>query len=378
VRIVYFTESLFPLVDGVSRTLGQLFDHLERRNVEFRIVAPFRPEGVSWADRVWAAPYVRFPWYPDYRISYPRPGTSSRLKEFAPDLVHLVSPTPMAVWAQRWAKRSRIPSVASFHTHFVSYLRYYRLPALEPVGWRLLGRFYRRCERVYAPTRRIIEELKLHGISNTELWSRGIDLRRFGPAFRNPALRASVAADEQVPILLLVSRLVREKDLLDLIPMTRILERRGISFRLVIVGDGPLRGELEQALPDAVFVGHREGEELSQWYASSDLFVFPSTTETFGNVVAEAQASGLPTIVVDRGGPPELVSDGATGFVVPPNDPKALADRTALLLQDPETRMRMGAAARRSASHRDWEVINDRLLLGYRQVVEESGAGRGS
>jgi phosphatidylinositol alpha 1,6-mannosyltransferase len=373
-RIAYFTESLYPLVDGVSRTLARLFDTLEHRGVEFRIFSPFVPHAsVPWSRRVREVPFVRFPLYPDYRVSYPPRGLARELDQYAPDLVHVASPTPMAVWVQRWARRRGVPVVASFHTHFVSYFRYYGVPWLEGFGWRMLRRFYARCERVYAPTRRIIAELEAHGIHDLELWSRGIDLARFGPEFRDPALRTHLGADETTPIVLMVSRLVKEKDLLDLLPMHRILHERGNRFRLVLVGDGPLRRELEAALPEAHFAGHQVGKALARWYASADMFVFPSTTETFGNVVAEAQVSGLPTVVVDRGGPPELVTPGQTGWIARANDPTDLAEKIEDLLIDPAARQRMGEAARSAAAERDWEVINGRLLESYRQVIARAG-----
>jgi phosphatidylinositol alpha 1,6-mannosyltransferase len=369
-RIAYFTESLYPLVDGVSRTLGRLFDSLEAFGIEFRIHSPFVPaESVPWSRRVREVPYVRFPPYPDYRVSYPPRGLGRELESYAPDLVHVVSPTPMAIWAQRWARRHGVPVVSSFHTHFVSYFRYYGVPRLEGFGWRMLRRFYARCERVYAPTRRIIDELGEHGIRHVELWSRGIDLRRFGPAFRDADLRAQVGADDDTPLVLMVSRLVKEKDLLDLVPMHRILRERGNRYSLALVGDGPLHDELAAALPDAFFAGHQTGDELARWYASADVFVFPSTTETFGNVVAEAQASEVPPIVVDRGGPPELIVPGETGWIARANDPADLAARVESLLRDPDRRRRMGRAAREAAAERDWEAINARLLASYRSVV---------
>jgi phosphatidylinositol alpha 1,6-mannosyltransferase len=376
-RIAYFTESLYPHVDGVSRTLGRLFDSLERQDVEFRIYSPFVPAAsVPWSRRVREVPFFRFPLYRDYRISYPPRGLGREMDEYRPDLVHVVSPTPMAVWAQRWARRRGVPVVASFHTHFVSYFRYYGAPRLEGFGWRLLRRFYARCERVYPPTRRIIRELEQQGIGNLELWSRGIDLQRFGPHFRDAALRSQVGADEASPLLLMVSRLVKEKDLLDLVPMDRILRERGNRFRLVLVGDGPLRDELKAALPEAYFAGHQVGEPLSRWYASADVFVFPSTTETFGNVVAEAQASGVPPVVVDRGGPPELVEPGVTGWIARANDPTDLAARVEHLLRDAAARERIGQAAREAAAERDWEAINGRLIASYRTVIAGAGAAR--
>jgi phosphatidylinositol alpha 1,6-mannosyltransferase len=370
-KVAYFTESLYPHVDGVSRTLARLFDTLEERDVDFRIFSPFVPDAsVRWSARVHPVRYVRFPPYPDYRVSLPgSSGAARELERFAPDLVHLVSPTPMAIWAQRWARRRGIPVVSSFHTNFVSYFRYYGVRALEPGGWRLLRWFYNRCVRVYAPSFSILRELRDRGIERGELWSRGIDASAFSPAHRDAALRQEIGAADDLPVLLLVSRLVKEKDLADLVAVDAILRERGVPYRLALVGDGPMRAELETGLPHAVFAGHQVGEALARWYASADVFVFPSTTETLGNVVLEALASGLPAVVVDRGGPQDLVDSGVTGFVARANDPADIADRVESLLRDPALRARMSRAARTAAAERDWGAINGRLIESYADVV---------
>ncbi len=374
-RIAYFTESLLPHVDGVSRTLAQLFRTLEAHDVDFRVFAPFAPgPEVSWSARVRPVRYVHFPPYPDYRVSIPfRHGVGAELDDWRPDLVHLVSPTPMAMWAQRWARSRGVPVVASFHTHFVSYFRFYGIGRLEELGWALMRRFYRRCRRVYVPSRALIRELAEHGIGRTKLWSRGIDTARFSPEKRDPTLRATALAADGTPLLLLVSRLVREKDLADLVEMHAVLRRREVPFRLTLVGDGPMRAELEAALPDACFAGHQTGEALARWYASADVFVFPSTTETFGNVVQEALASGLPAVVVDRGGPPDQITPGENGWIAPANDPVALADLVERLLRDPAERERMGRAARAGAMEHDWDTINGGLLASYARVIAPSG-----
>lgn len=370
-RIAYFTESLFPHVDGVSRTLAQLFTTLEARGIDFRVYAPFRPDAdVSWSARVRRVRSVAFPLYTDYRVSIPWfQGVARELDAWAPDLVHVVSPTPMAVWAQRYARRRGLPVVTSFHTHFVSYFRYYGVRPLEGAGWRMLQRFYRRCDAIYAPSHAIIRELAEHGIPGAELWSRGIDLRRFGPAHRDERLRAELGAHETAPLLLMVSRLVKEKDLADLVEMHRILRTRGSAHRLALVGDGPMRAQLERALPDAHFAGHQGGEALARWYASADVFVFPSTTETFGNVVLEALASGVPAVVVDRGGPPDMIEPGVNGLIARANDPADLARHVGALLDDPTARRAMGERAARGAESRDWQEINGALLERYRRVV---------
>ena len=371
-KIAYFSESLLPHVDGVSRTLAQLFGFLERAGVDFRVFSPFvPPPEISWANRVHEVRYIHVPWHPEYRVTVPvGHKISARLDEYGPDLIHVVSPTPVAVRAQKYGQRHGIPIVGSFHTHFVSYFRFYGLRRIEWFGWRLMRSFYARCEVVYAPSEGIIQELAAHGIHNTELWSRGIDLGRFSPRWRDPELRARVGADDDTPVLLMVSRLVKEKDLADLVEADRILRARGSRHRLVLVGDGPMRAELERELPDAFFAGHQTGDDLARWYASGDVFVFPSTTETFGNVILEAQASGLPAVVVDRGGPPDLVAPGETGLIARANDPADFAAKVELLATDVDARRRMGCRAREAAAARDWNAINSRLLESYRRVVE--------
>jgi phosphatidylinositol alpha 1,6-mannosyltransferase len=370
-KVAYFTESLLPLVDGVSLTLARLFGTLERADVEFLIFSPFVPGAdLSWAGRVRRVRSVCFPLYPDYRVSLPFSRRVRReLDSFQPDLIHVVSPTPMAVWAQRLAKRRGIPVVSSFHTDFVSYFRHYRMGGLEPLGWRGLRWFYNRCAATFAPAESVVRALGEQGIRGAESWSRGIDARRFSPDLRDEALRASWGAAPEVPVLLFVGRLVREKDLLEFEAITRRLRERELEFRLVLVGDGPLLEELERALPEARFAGYRDGDDLARHFASADLFLFPSTTETFGNVVVEAAASGVPAVVAGRGGPPDLIVPGETGLIARANDPTDFAACVAGLLGNRERLSAMGRSARSLAVERDWERINLRLIERYRELA---------
>lgn len=370
-RIAYFTESSLPHVDGVSLTLARLFETLEKQGIEFRVFSPFRPgPSVSWSARVYKLASIAFPLYRAYRVSLPGLGTARReLTSFRPDLIHVASPTLMGRWAKRRARELEVPAVATYHTAFVSYFRYYRVRRLESLGWRILRDFYSGFAAVYAPTPTAADELRAHGIGNISSWSRGVDSQLFSPARRSPSLREERGIPPERPVVLFVSRLVREKDLDDLVAADAILRERGRDYALALVGDGPLRRELERRLPHASFAGARSGVELARWYASADLFVFPSTTETFGNVVLEAQASGLPAIVSDRGGPQDVIADGETGFVFAGNDAAALADRIESLLLDPVLRRRMAQAARRRALQFDWQQVNGALLERYRTLL---------
>jgi phosphatidylinositol alpha 1,6-mannosyltransferase len=370
-RIAFFSESLLPLVDGVSLTLDHLFTTLQSAGIEFRVYAPFEPrDDVGWAHRVRRVRSFTFPLYRDYRVSLPGgSATTQDLDAFDPDLIHVVSPTPMAVWAQSYAERRGIPVVATFHTHFVAYFPYYGARGLEPLGWRILRWFHRRCAATYAPSTSIVEELTRHGIPRVGLWSRGVDAQRFSPVWRDESLRAALGAGADKPLVLMVSRLVKEKDLADLAAADRLLRQRGCSYRLALVGDGPMRRRLERELPHAHFAGHRSGDDLARWYASGDVFVLPSTTETFANVVQEAMASGLPAVVVDRGGPPGVIEPGRSGLVARAHDADHIADCIGRLMGDAELRAAMGRAARMRALGRSWDAVNAQLVAEYRRLA---------
>jgi glycosyltransferase involved in cell wall biosynthesis len=370
-RIAYFTESLLPLVDGVSHTLNHLFHTLEDEGIDFRVYSPFMPSrDIRWSHRVCRVRAFRFPLYRDYKVSWPGGRRLvAELDALAPDLIHVASPTPMAVWAQNYARTRGIPVVATFHTHFVAYLPYYRLRGLEPLGWRIIRWFYGRCAATYAPSSSIVDELRAQGLHGVRLWSRGVDAELFSPARRDAALRERLGASDDTPLLLTVSRLVREKDMADLVTMDRELQRRGVRYRFALVGNGPMRLELERELPHAYFAGHQRGHELARWYASADVFVFPSTTETFANVVQEAMASGLPAVVVDRGGPPGVIEPGRSGLVARARDGISLADQVERLLVDRTLRMAMGSAARDRAAARTWSAVNSALLDDYRRIT---------
>ncbi len=174
---------------------------------------------------------------------------------------------------------------------------------------------------------------------------------------------------ESKPLLLYVGRLVKEKDLADLIPVSRILRQRGYDFRMVFVGDGPMRDRLSREIPDAHFTGTLEGAALSRWYASADIFLFPSTTETFGLVVQEAFASGIPVVGVRAGGVISLIDHGETGYLAEPNVPEDIADKLAALLDAPGLRRQMGESAREYTLHRSWDEINRRLVQDYKSMI---------
>jgi glycosyltransferase involved in cell wall biosynthesis len=366
-RIAYFTEALPPMIDGVTRTLSHLVGTLRARRVEHRFYSGVDPAN-EWRDWVHRLPSVPFLPYEYYRMAIPFQRELERdLGRFEPTLIHAVNPTLLGNWAVGYADRHGLPVVSSFHTDFVAYLRHYGLASFETLAWRYLAWFHNRCDVTYVPTATVGQMLAEHGIHNTELWERGVDGGQFGPGHRDPALRARLSPNGE-PVLLFVGRLVREKDLADLASAVHLLQARGRHFTLALVGAGPMERDLRALLPDAHFAGHQDGHALAHWYASADIFVFPSTTETFGNVVLEAFASGLPAVVVARGGVRDLVTPHVDGLVTRPNDPRAFADAIETLLRNVGFRARLRCGALATARRYDWDEVNGRLITSYARL----------
>ena len=371
-RIALFTGNYNHIQDGVSLTLNRLVRHLEAYGDEVMIFGPtVEDPPMEHAGTFVPVPSVAAPGRPEYRLSVRFPRSMRRqLEAFTPDLVHIATPDYLGIQALRWAKAHDVPVVASYHTHFTAYLKYYRLGLLESALWAFGRWFYNQFDQVYVPSESVGEVLYEHGITvPIHLWTRGIERERFSPAYRSEDWRAAYGFRPNVPIVTFVSRLVWEKGLNVYAQVIEELTARGIVHHSLVVGDGPAREELERRMPNAVFAGHLEGETLATAYASSDVFLFPSETETFGNVTLEAMASGIPTVCADAPGSRSLVNDGVTGFLCPPRDAASFYDAVASLVQNEGQRARMGAAARQAADSYDWTAIMNRLRCHYAEVL---------
>jgi glycosyltransferase involved in cell wall biosynthesis len=371
-KIAYFTESLPPKIDGVARTLTQLGNSLYSKKIDFRFYSPFKPgKEIPWAEKVVEVSSLPFILYPECRVglSLQRPIFAS-LDDFQPDLIHASCPTPMGFVAFNYAAENKIPAVSSYHTNFATYFRYYGFRRVEHWGWNYLKWFYNKFLKIYVPSKNTAQELENKGFQNIELWERGIHLNRYSPEFRCPKIRKRYSPNDK-PILLYVGRLVKEKDLEDLVAMNQILKNRGRDFEMVFVGDGPMKAELQELLPDAHFTGYMEGEKLATLYASADIFVFPSTTETFGNVILEAFASGLPVITVNKGGVVDLIRVEENGFIARANDPKDLSEKVDILLMNPTLRHFQAISARNLVQYYSWEAINNRLINSYEELLSK-------
>jgi glycosyltransferase involved in cell wall biosynthesis len=325
------------------------------------------------------APSVALPGRSEYRFTLGiTPSVREELEAFDPTLYHIATPDLLGRHALSMAQSTGTPVVSSYHTHFSSYLKYYYLDLFESALWSYLRRFYQQCEQVYVPSAAVADILRDHDITEgLRLWERGVDTDRFTPERRSRSWRRSHGIDEDEVVVTFVSRLVWEKGLDVYADVIERLERQNIPHRSMVVGDGPAREELEDRLPNTTFTGFLEGEDLARAYASSDVFLFPSDTETFGNVTLEAMASGLPTVCARAVGSRDLVNDGVTGRLCPPGDVSAFTEATRQLVENASRRNRMSTAAFERAQGFRWETILEKMngcydeVLGHRADVPE-------
>jgi phosphatidylinositol alpha 1,6-mannosyltransferase len=374
VRIAVITESFPPDVNGVAHCVLRVAEHLVQRGHHPLVIAPRpadclpRPDG-ALPYPVLRMPSLPMPGYPGFRIAAAGSGLRAALTGHGAELVHLASPFMLGGGGAFVAGRLRLPMVGVYQTDMPSYARAYRLgPAGQAAAWRRVRRIHNAADRTLAPSTAAAASLHAHGIQRVWLWGRGVDTARFDPAKRSEQLRADLAPNGEV-LAGYVGRLAPEKRI-DLLAQAATLP----GVRLVVVGSGPAEAAARRAMPAAVFLGQRQGEELARIYASLDVFVHSGPHETFGQTLQEAAASGLPVVAPAAGGPIDLVGDGVTGFLVPPCDPSALADAVARLAADPGLRASQGRAARQRVLGRTWTALGDELIGHYEAVLRAGSA----
>lgn len=276
------------------------------------------------------------------------------VERFAPDIVHVATPDILGTRAETLARRLGVPIIASLHTRFEAYLEYYGLGWLRPLAEAHLRRFYRRADCVLAPTPAIVEEMKrLRGDDRAFLWSRGVDRALFNPARRDPEWRRAQGWSDEAVVVLFFGRLVVEKGTRLFTDVVRELQQFDRRVRALIVGAGPAEPRM-RSIDGAVFTGHVQGADLARAVASADLMINPSTTETFGNVLLEAMASGVPVVTADAPNTRALFEDGCTGILCSSKDDYVRAARR--LIDSPDERRRMGEAAREASEAYSWDA----------------------
>lgn len=378
-RVALMTGNFITVPDGVSRTLTRLVDYLQTLGHDVMVVGPRGADGPQSAGcNYFDVASIPMPGRPEYHLAMGLPKrVRRRLDRFEPDIIHVATPDLLGLGALHYAGARRLPIVATYHTHFPSYLRYYQLEILRRPVEGFLRWFYSRVSEVYAPTPRIASYLKDLGIrGQVRLWGRGVDGDRFHPKHRSTTWRRKHGIGPNDVVVTFVGRLVREKGLDIFEEVTRRLEAEHPAVRSLIVGDGPLRQKLEIRMPHTLFLGHVEGKELSVAYASSDIFLFPSMSEAFGNVIVEAMASGLPVVAAADAGSSSHVIPGRTGYLAKPDDVPAFVSRVTKLLVSADRRRTIGMNARRHAETYDWPRTLARMVRYYSEAATKNSLER--
>lgn len=368
-RIAFFTETFLPKVDGIVTRLTRTLPHLVAAGDEVLIFCPEGAPEHHGGARVVGVPALPLPLYPELKLALPRPAVSEALDRFQPDLVHVVNPAVLGLGGIWLARTRQLPLVASYHTHLPKYLEYYGMGMLEPLLWELLKAAHNQAELNLCTSTAMVEELAAKGIEHTALWQRGVDTELFRPELANAAMRQRLHGDHSDTghLLLYIGRLSAEKQIERIRPVLEALPQA----RLALVGDGPHRQQLEKVFEGTAttFVGYLAGDELAAAYASGDAFVFPSSTETLGLVLLEAMAAGCPVVGANRGGIPDIVSDGVNGCLYDPDRPESLIVAVQRLLGDGPARSQLRQAARLEAERWGWAGATQQLRDYYSQVL---------
>lgn len=371
-RVALFSGNYNYVRDGANQSLNRLVAFLERHGVPVRVYSPtIDPPAFAPAGTLISVPSIPVPRRPEYRIALGLPAHIRRdVEAFGPTLIHLSAPDLLGWGALALAEKLGIPAVASFHTRFETYLRYYGLGWLEPFIIARLRRFYGRCHAVLAPSDSMAEEIRAQALSsNVRIWSRGVDRALYHPGRRDMGWRRRLGIADTDLAVAFVGRLVLEKGLEVFAATLDALRAQGVPHRALIIGDGPERAWMQNRLPDAVFTGFLTAEDLARAYASSDVFLNPSITETFGNVTLEAMACGVPAVCADATGARSLVNHAQTGFLVPPAEPLGFVAPVRRLLTEPALRADMAAASVAASANFTWDAIMLGVADAYRAAL---------
>lgn len=367
-RIALFTETFLPKVDGIVNTLCHLLDHLEERGHPSILFAPRGGPERYAATEVVGIGGLPLPLYPELKVVNPFTDVRSRLDAFGPDLIHVLNPFFLGVAGVRCARRTGVPLVASYHTDLPGYSRRYGFGFLEGAFWRYIRWLHNQAALNLCPSSVTRRELEEREVRNARVWTRGVDTGRFSPEWRSPEMREFLSGGHpEAPLLLYVGRVAPEKrvdwlaDALEGVP----------GARLAVVGGGPglekLRARLEGT--PTVFAGYLRGAELAEAYASSDLFAFPSANETFGNVVLEACASGLPVVTADSGGVLDIIRHEENGLLFDAESRPGFVAAVRRLVEHPELARSLGRRGRETALGRTWTAVLDGLMEDYARVA---------
>ena len=373
-KIAFFTETFLPKVDGIVTRLTKTIEFLTKNGDEVIVFCPEGcPDSYKGATIVGVAA-MPLPLYPELKLGLPGPAVSDKLEEFKPDLVHVVNPAVLGLGGIWLAKTNNIPLIASYHTHLPKYLEHYGMGMLEPLLWELLKAAHNQALLNLCTSTAMVNELEDKGIQRTALWQRGVDTENFRPELRSEKMREKLFGNYQNTdsLLIYVGRLSAEKQIERIKPVLDNIP----GACLALVGDGPYRGQLEKIFENTKtnFIGYLSGEELASAYASGDIFLFPSSTETLGLVLLEAMAAGCPVIGANKGGIPDIINNGINGCLYNPdekdNGERSLIEATKKILADKNKKEAMRKEARKEAEQWDWNQATLQLQKYYSETLE--------
>jgi glycosyltransferase involved in cell wall biosynthesis len=368
-RIALFTETFLPSTDGVVTRLKHTLEALDHLGDEVLVFAPSGAPSSYAGAQVYGTPGVPFPPYPEKKMCPPHPGMGLALRRFEPDLIHVVNPFILGVGGVYYARRLGLPLVASYHTNLVTYASFYGLGFTERLGWSYFRSLHNEAIINLCTSDATRGQLLREGIKRVRLWPQGVDARRFHPDRTSEEWRVRLSGGyPKEKVLLFVGRLAPEKG----IGRLKAVLREVPNSRLAIVGEGPARKALERefrGMP-TVFTGLLTGDDLAAAFASADLFLFPSTTETLGMAMIEGLASGLPVVAARSGAAHEVVSEDENGLLYEPGSDKDLVATVRRILDDNALRRSLGHGARAAAEKWGWEASTATLRGYYEEALE--------
>lgn len=375
-RIALVTETYPPEINGVAMTLGRQVEDLLSRGHQVQLIRPRQGMSDKATNNAQLEEVLKFgvpiPRYAGLKMGLPAKTALMRLWQLKrPDLVHIATEGPLGWSALAAAHKLRLPVSTDFHTNFHSYSQHYGVGWLRRPILAYLRKFHNKACVTLVPTDGIRRELETHGYRNLEVVSRGVDTELFGPHRRNESLRESWGVTPDTQVVIYVGRVAPEKNLPLVFSAFLAMQAVNDNTKLVIVGDGPERAALQQRYPDAIFCGMRSGEDLASHYASADVFLFPSLTETFGNVTTEAMASGLAVVAYQYAAAEALIHHGQSGVVAPYSNAPKFIEAAVELAHDPVQAKQMGKAARQIALSISWESIHDRFERVLHAIIDK-------
>ena len=369
-KIAFYAGTYVKDKDGAVKTMYQLVASFLKTGHEVVVWSPDVSPKDHHREKVTVMLSVPIPLYPDYKLGFYTAATEKQLDAFCPDIVHISTPDIIGNRFLKYALKRGLPVVSIYHTDFPSYLGYYRLGFAENFVWKYLRRFYNACDALFVPTHEMKSKLKSKGIDNVDIWGRGIDRELFNPVRRSNSLRDSWGAGKKM-VITYAGRFVWYKDIHVVMEVYDRFKQSKLAgdVLFVVIGSGPEESELRHRMPDAVFPGYLVGTKLPEAYASSDLLLFPSTTEAFGNVVLEGLSSGLPAVVSNAGGCQELVRRSDGGYIAEAGDHEQFFNFCMQLIQDRELYMKKRQNGLDFAEKMSWSVINGALIERYREII---------